>query len=217
LAGLDALDEAVGRSAEMGSPAIVNIGSANLQSAYAPATMAGLVILGHVTRLAIDKGVTVIAPQRAVDNIPVAREVMRESYMVEGEEALFNAEEQVLYTPTQASISALSDRLLPAVNIMIGNYAHEAIIYAEAFGRIGAIQVGGTTKKDQVYMFAAVCDYTLIGEEIIATRAYLEREPMELSTIRATDLIKIVLILISLVGSLLITAGNETILTIMNR
>jgi len=57
--------------------------------------------------------------------------------------------------------------------------------------------------------FVVACDYTLIGEELYAAGAYLSKEPRLLGSLKGSDLMKALLILIIVVGCVLETAGYK--------
>lgn len=210
---IDAIEEAVGRGVEMGRPVVMNIGGGGLlRGEYAPPTIAGLTVLGHVAGLTARLGADLIAPMYSSggpETIPVATEIIHDAYLAEGAIERFNPEEMIQFLPVQASVMALADRERPAANIMIGYYWHESCIWAEAFGRVGAIQVGGTTNLYQIPFFAGACDYVLIGEEIYPVSAYISKDPKLIATIAGQDTFKWVSVVLLIVGALLVTAGSQ--------
>jgi hypothetical protein len=52
------------------------------------------------------------------------------------------------------------------------------------------------------------CDYTLIGEEYFAASALLSNDPRLLGSLKASDIIKIFLIVVIVVGCILATFGQ---------
>jgi hypothetical protein len=67
----------------------------------------------------------------------------------------------------------------------------------------GAIQIAGTANIHQLPFFVVACDYALVGEEFYAATAYLSREPGLVGTLKATDVMKVVLMLTIIIGVLL--------------
>jgi hypothetical protein len=98
-------------------------------------------------------------------------------------------------------------RQKPATVFYMGAFFAESLIMAETGNSIGAIQIAGTAQPAQLPFFVAACDYTLIGEELYAAGAYLSREPRLLGSLKASDLMKVALITIIVVGCALETAG----------
>ena len=104
-----------------------------------------------------------------------------------------------------------------ATNIMIGDFAFDALMYAEAGNQAGAIQVGGTAAITQIPFFVAACDYALIGEEIYAAAAYLTKDPVRIATIVAEDWAKFFVAGLLVLGAVLKTFGGlEVINSILN-
>ena len=222
IAGLDAIEEVVGRSVEMGRPIFDIIGMGTFTDSYATQTVAGLSILNYVAGLSAKLGAELIAPQASVDVMPVAIDLVRDAYNAEGKLDELNVDEQLPYlSGTQfawaSGIIGMAARLKPAGNIMIGPFWAESMMFAETFDRIGSMQVGGTARTFQIPFFAALCDYCLIGEEIFAAGAYVSGDPSQLGTVAAQDWYKMAAIALSIVGAILATAGINVIGDLLGR
>jgi len=210
--GLDAIEEVIGRSVEMGRPVFDIVGMGQFTDAYATQTIAGLSILDYVSTLCARLGAKLYAPQARVDVLPVAAEIVRNSYQAEGKLDELDIDEQIPYlSGTQfawaSGIIGMAARMKPAGNIMIGPFWAESMMFAETFDRVGSMQVGGTARMYQIPFFAALCDYVLIGEEMFAAGAYVSEDPQQLGSVAAQDWYKIAAILLMIVGTLLATAG----------
>src|SRR5688572_16826140 len=88
----------------------------------------------------------------------------------------------------------------PATNIFLGRFFAESLILAETGYVNRAIQIAGTAEITQLPFFVAACDYTLIGEELYAASAYMSREPALLAMLKATDAMKVLIILLIIAG-----------------
>lgn len=212
LPALDFIEESVGRAAEMGRPVVAQgfgSGSSGLQSSVAPQIVAALSVLGHVARICARHGTRLVATMRSESVVPVADEVLRTSYRLEGklEEYEANREEMLPWLQNQAQMVAIAYQLRPAAHIIIGTFWHESVQIAETFGNLGAVQIGGTGRLYQIPFFAAVCDMNLIGEEIYAVGAYISRTPQMLASIATQDYFKLISILLIIVGTILATLG----------
>jgi hypothetical protein len=210
--GLDAIEEIVGRSVEMGRPVFDIIGMGQFTDIYATQTIAGLSILSYVSTLCARLGAKLYAPQARVDVLPVAAEIVRESYRLEGKLDEIDVEEQLPFlSGTQfawaSGIIGMAARMRPAGNIMIGPFWAESMMFAETFDRVGAMQIGGTARMYQIPFFAALCDYVLIGEEMFAAGAYVSGDPQQIGSIAAQDWYKLAALVIGILGALLATAG----------
>ena len=214
--GLDAIEEVVGRAVEMGRPIFDIIGMGTFTDIYATQTIAGLSILSYVSTLSARLGAELIAPQASVDVMPVAAEIVRESYRVEDKLDELDIDEQLPYlSGTQfawaSGIIGMASRMKPAGNIMIGPFWAESMMFAETFDRVGAMQVGGTARMYQIPFFAALCDYVLIGEEIFAAGAYVSGDPQQIGSIAAQDWYKLTALALGILGALLATVGVTVI------
>jgi len=108
-----------------------------------------------------------------------------------------------------AAVNGIMLRDKPAANIYLGAFFAESLLLAETGFATKAIQVAGTAQVAQLPFFVVACDYTLIGEELYAAGAYLSKEPRLLGSLKGSDLMKAVLILIIVVGCVLETAGYK--------
>jgi len=90
-----------------------------------------------------------------------------------------------------------------ATNFFLGFFAAEALLMTETGNAIGAIQIAGSDAVTQIPFFITTCDYTLIGEELYAASAYLNREPMLLGTLKAQDYYKFLILSCIIVGAVL--------------
>jgi len=204
LAGLDAVEEAVGRATEMGKPILYILGTSSISDI---ATIAGLNILGQVARKTAEYETPLIVPTYDFIVHAVAREVVKEGYNAKGRPDLFNEDMVFFLTDNQmgyaAGCSGIMAREKPATNLFMGMFYAESLILAEAGAATGAIQIAGTDAVTQLPFFVTACDYTLMGEELYAASAYLSKEPLLVGTIKAQDFGKVIIVGLVLLGSLI--------------
>ena len=201
IAGLDALDEAIGRATEMGRPVLYVPGIDEIKEIQ---TIYSMMILRHVARKTAEYGTELIVPVKDSVVLTFAEESVKQGCLDAGRPDAFIADnvrylsnEQFAYC---AGVAGIMNREKPAANIMLGMFFAESLILAETGFSTGAIQVAGSAKQHQLPFFVAACDYTIIGEEYFAVTAYLTREPGLLGTIRAADVFKIVAVVALLTG-----------------
>jgi hypothetical protein len=201
IAGLNALDEAIGRATEVGKKVFYIPG---IQSMDDIQTVASVAILGYVARATARYGTDLDVPNKDPLTFVSAREAVRGSYLAEGRPDLYR-EEMVNYVTYDqfaftAAVSARMIRERPAAIFLIGYFFAESLILAETGQSTGAIQIAGQADPTQLPFFVATCDYTLIGEELYAAGAYLTREPVLLGSMRGQDIAKAIVIVLSVVG-----------------
>lgn len=209
IAGLEAIDEAIGRATEMGKPVHYSPG----MSSFGSELYAGLAVLSYVAKLAAQYDTKLIVTTRRPQVHPVATEIVKQSYLEAGRPDAFNPEDirylsdwQFSYT---AAVMGIFQREKPAANLMIGYWMAEALVLAEAGAQAGCIQIGANTNVFQIHFFIVTCDYTLIGEELFAASAYLTKDPMLTGTVVAQDMMKIIVGLLIVVGTIWATIKGD--------
>lgn len=207
IAGLQAIDDAVGRATEMGKPILYCPGIGYMEDI---ATIASLSILGEVAKKCAQYDTKLINPHLEPIVYTVAREIVKEAYTKVGRPDAFDPDSVYFITDLQFAYAAAVDGIMvrerPATNFLIGWFRAESLILAETGASTGAIQIAGTDQVSQLPFFVTACDYTLIGEELYAASAYISREPLLLGAIKGEDfgkiVISVVLIGASIVGLL---------------
>jgi hypothetical protein len=208
IAGLDAIEEAVGRATEMGRPILYVPGideANNIQTIYS------MVILHNVAKMVAKYETPLIVPICRSFVVPLAEETVRAGYMDAGrpdsyrrDNVRYLSDEQFAFT---AAVNGIMLRERPAANLFLGSFFAESLMLAETGFSTGAVQIAGTANIHQLPFFVVACDYTLIGEEFFATSAYLSREPDLVGTLKATDWMKVLLIGLLIIGAVLETAN----------
>jgi len=206
--GLDAVDEAIGRSTELGKPILYLTGAQDMSD---PSTIAAAVILGRVAKRAAAYETELMVPHRDPITMAVCQEITKQAYLEAGKPDLFKEDANFFITSDQFSYTAAVDGIMlrkkPAANFFMGAYFAESLLLTETGASTGAIQIAGTDSDHQLPFFVTTCDYTLIGEELYAASAYLSREPIQIGTLRGQDIGKAVLLTVMGVGTLLATVG----------
>lgn len=212
IAGLEALDQALGRATEMGKPVLFMHG---LQTMDNVSTIAAVNILGRVARrtAAYDTALRVANNDPVV--MAVSQEVVKEAYLEAGRPDAYNPDSVYLAATEQFAYAAALEGVMvrdrPAAHIMMGYFYGEALLLAETGSTTGAIQIAGTDSYTQLPFFVTTCDYTLMGEELYAASAYLSREPRLLGSLKGQDLGKAILIAVLVGGALLATCGVQAL------
>jgi hypothetical protein len=209
--GLDAVDEAIGRSTELGKPILYLTGAHDMSD---PSTIAAAVILGRVAKRTAAYETELMVPHRDPITMAVCQEITKQAYMEAGKADLFKEDSNFFITSDQFSYTAAVDGIMlrkkPAANFFMGSYFAESLLLTETGASTGAIQIAGTDSDHQLPFFVTTCDYTLIGEELYAASAYLSKEPVQIGTLRGQDIGKAVILSAILIGTVLATIGAVT-------
>lgn len=210
IAAIDAIDEAVGRAAEMGRPVHFSPGY-SLGGLYnplmGPGVMAGLSILNRVADSTAKRGVRLIVSLAQPESIPIADEILRSAYATHGQKVptdavRFISTEQYSYA---VGVLGILREERPGANILIGSFWSEALQFAEGGAYIGSVQIGGTPTASSIPFFVASCDYCLIGEEVYAARAYVDLDPPHLGSLVGQDIMRTIILVLCFLAWI---AGN---------
>jgi hypothetical protein len=211
--GIDVIDEAIGRATEMGKPVHITNGLATLYSAASPQTIAGLSVLSYSAKQCAKNGTPLITTIYVPETIPLIMEIYREASVMAGAPEWFN-EYNIRYMSSErfsyaTGVQGVLQREKPAASLLMGNFMAEALVFAESGYLAGAIQVAGTAATSQIPFFVAVCDYTLLGDELYAAGAYLSGDSTQIASIAGQDIGKYWAIVLLLVGLILSAIGNK--------
>ncbi len=211
IAGLSAIDEAVGRATEMGRPVLFVTGIQDINEIQ---TLAGLTVLSRVAKTAAEYGAQIEVPTCRSLVMAAARETVEASYLAAGRPDSYQPDRIHYLTDEQfayvAGVTGYMVREEPAACIYMGGFYAESLILAETGNHIGAIQVAGTAMPSQLPFFVASCDYTLIGEEFFAASAYLSDDPLQIGSLKGQDWGKFVSVLVLVVGVFFATVASIT-------
>lgn len=191
IAGLNAIDEAIGRATEMGKPVLMVPGLGDLNAI----SMQAINIFAYVTRTAarFANPIRLCCGNAAVYTL--AQEVIRDVYQAEGMIEQMHADSVQFVSDRQfafaAGVSGIILREKTAASFFMGEFFAESLIFAETANSIGAIQVASSTENTQTPFFIAACDYVLIGDEFYAASAYLTREPVLVGSLIGQDWCKL--------------------------
>ena len=201
IAGLDAVDEAIGRATEMGRPMFYLCG---LDPMTTVSTIAATNLLGHVARKVANYESQVKVPCFDPIVMSVCQETVREAYYEAGRPDAYKEDNVFFLTNDQfsyvAAVNGMMVRERPAANFFFGYYYAESLLLGEVGQSTGAIQIAGTDSNVQIPFFITSCDYVLIGEELYAASAYISREPKLMGSIKASDMAKAVILITLLLG-----------------
>jgi hypothetical protein len=213
--GIDAIEEGIGRATEMGRPVLYVPGIDELQDIQ---TIASMLILGQVAKKVAEYQADIIVSC----TIPIVREVADEVvkagfYQAGYPEAYKPANTRFISSEQFAFCAGTNGIILrekPSTNIFLGRFFAEALILAETGFVNRSIQIAGTAEATQLPFFVAACDYTLIGEELFAVSAYLSQDPRLVSSLKASDYVKLFIVAMMIVGTIAATFGNDSVITL---
>ena len=93
--------------------------------------------------------------------------------------------------------------------LFLGSWYHKAVIFTENAARVGALTLGGTDTTHNIPFLVAICDYSIIGEELYALGAYVSEDPTQTASLAGQDIGKYIALILILLGSILATVGFD--------
>jgi len=210
--GISAVEEAVGRATEMARPLLFTPGwGGDIQR---PTIIASMNFLSHIAEKTAQYDCNLVYPTHDPVIMTVAQEVVKESYMKAGYPDRYREKDITYVSSSQfgyaAAVDGMISRLQPASIFLLGTFEAESLILAETGNSIGAIQIAGTDSTIQLSFFIVACDYTLIGEELFAASGYLSGNRSILASVRAQDILKVIIMVLLLISVIWSTVNSLT-------
>jgi len=215
IAGIEAVEDAVGRATEMGRSVLFIPGIQDMDNVQ---TVAGLTILASIAKKTAEYETKLNVHVSRSIVMSTGRETVKEAYLSQGRPDLFY-EDMVYYITDEqfgyvAAVDGIMVREKPAACFYMGAFFAESLILAETGNYVGAIQIAGTAMPSQLPFFVAACDYTLIGEELFAASAYLSGDKKIIGALKGQDVGKVTAMGAIFLGTIFATlyslTGNET-------
>ena len=217
IAGMNEIDNAIGRATEMGRPILYVLG---LGAPEEIATIASYTILARVAKKTAEYRTSLLVPCNEPIVMTIAQETVRNAYLEAGHPDAYSDDMVYFVTSMQfayvAAVNGLMLREKTATNCYFGKFYAESLLLSEAGNIAGSIQVAGTDEVAQLPFFVTTCDYTLIGEELYAASAYLGRDPLLLGALKAQDFAKAAVMVFILIGALLISFNIDWVLKLIS-
>jgi hypothetical protein len=205
----DRLRRSIGLAVEAGMRLHVSLGRGILTGPQSAVAFVGLSMLERIARATGISDQPPVATTGESSLAILAQDTLRGAAQFSGAE----------FDPTSAMVAGLTpfsyatgtmvvvhDEGVGA-NILVGSFGSEAALIAEASDRADSLTLAGTDLITGQAILYATAEEPLIGEEVFAGGAYLGVGPLHTASLRAQDLLRILIILVILVGVLLRLLG----------
>ncbi len=211
LEALQSLPITVGRAVETGKRLHISIGSGSVGQTDTAAALVGLTVLDQISEVTVisDKPPVVTTGDGVV--MLLAQDTLQHVY------ARQNAADR--YDPTSARVAGLSPTSFSAATstmvtddalagtVLIGSVGPEIILLTEAGSRAGVTTLAGSDDPAAQAVLFATADAPLIGEDLFASGAYIGRNPAHVASLRAQDILRLIIGAAIMLGVLAKTAG----------
>ncbi len=194
LSAYKALDGHIGRAVESDSQLHISLGRASLSSADSPASVAALTVLSKMANDGSANGVPPLVTVGEGTLLPIAQESLRfahENAQQEGSAGLARfmaAENQPYVYAGSVAVGLQQNKIIS--NVLVGKFGAEISIINESANRQDMEQVIGSDDITAVALGSMVTDKILLGEELLASGAYLEGTMMQIASLQAQDVLR---------------------------
>jgi hypothetical protein len=205
------LNHSVGLAVEMGTRLHISLGRGNLLTSRGGSALAGLAMLRRLSeRTSVSDRPPVVTSGDASLAI-LSRDTLQSGYRAAGAEDQYRFSTGRLtgLTPFSYAAGALStihDESVSA-NIVLGDLGIEAGLLAEAADRENTSLIAASDDLAAQSIFFAASEEPLIGEELFAAGAYVGAGASHEASLHVQDILRWLIILGILIGSLLKFVG----------
>jgi hypothetical protein len=204
-----ALANQVGRAVESGRQVHLTLGRGSISG---PATITSLAGLGALDSLARDGCGSNVPPIVTAGDgtlLPAGQDSVRHAYTEAGRlrdylpgKVQFVAVDTMPFVYA-AGVGDIVQQGNVGGNVMVGRFGLELALVTETARRSNAEQVIGTDDPVGLALAFAATENVLVGEELLAARAYLEGEPTHLASLQVQDIMRFVVAGVILLAALL--------------
>lgn len=203
LPAFDALQGQIGRGIETGRAAHISIGVGGIAGEETLVTLAGAAIVDSLAQEAADTGASPVVTTADGTALFLAQDMLRRPYTRRGDLGGYDPlNAQMLgMQPFQyaAGVMELLAHAQPVSNAMVGSFGPEVGLIAEEGVKRGLTQVAGSTDARALAVLQPSVDHLLVGEEVFAAGAYLDRRPGHLARLGTQDLARFILLMLIIV------------------
>jgi hypothetical protein len=207
ISALDKLPHLMSQAVESGQQIHISVGTGGLTDSRTASTLAGLAVLDHMAERGCGSGVPPLVTVADPMVLPAAQDSLRQVYQRHGRRKEYSGTQVEMVAPQPAiyglGASTRLDQKETAANLMFGSFGSEALLLAEPGVQKGIPLLAGTDDPEAMALLVAAADDSIIGEELFAVSAYLNRRPAHLASLRAQDLLRLAVVVLILLASIL--------------
>ena len=210
IAAYKRLCELVSQAAESGHVIHVGMGSGGIGTPATPEALMGLTVFGYIARQAGQYNQATLGTTGDPTILTAAQGILQRARAEAGFPEQYSGRELQFYGPHPFAYAVGAFDSLRArpylANVLLGHFGAEGLWLAEATSSKEMSRLGGVAPPTAAALMQSSLDETVIGEEVFAAGAYLDK-PSHLGSLASQDLMRIIIILTILVGSILTSLG----------
>lgn len=205
------LQKAINLIVESGKGAHITVGRGSILSPQAGSTLAAMEMLSHLSRLCLNGDIPPISTSGDGAVNLMAIDTLRDAYR--------SIHLQQRFHPLTAQVSGVSPYSYIAgamlaqrddtrtLTVALGSFGPEIGLLADTSERMQAHTIGGTDNLLAQAILYATSRSPLIGEEFFAASAYTRGATFQVASLKAQDILRIILVLGILAGAVLKMLG----------
>ena len=211
IAAFARLRRAIGISVEDGTRLHISLGRSGLQTPNGAPGLAGLAMLRHLIEQTSASDKPPVVTSGAGDLSILTRDTLQAGYKAAGAEDIYNPTTGRLTGLTPFSFAAgaipsMRDENVSS-NVFIGHFGPEVALLTDTAERTNSPAVAAAVDPTAQAILYASVEEPLIGEELFAAGAYINAGPAHQASLQVQDILRVVIILVLLGGSVLKLAG----------
>lgn len=211
IAAFTRLKRAIGISVEDGTRLHISLGRSGLQTPNGASGLAGLAMLRHLVEQTSASDKPPVVTSGAGDLSILTRDTLQAGYIAAGAEDIYDPTTGRLTGLTPFSFAAgaipsMRDENVSS-NVFIGHFGSEVALLTDTADRTNSPAVAAAVDPAAQAILYASVEEPLIGEELFAAGAYSNAGPAHQASLQVQDILRLVIILVLLGGSVLKLAG----------
>jgi hypothetical protein len=207
--GFEILKGVMGRAIESGRTLHLSLGVGSMANETTADSLAGLSVLNYLTEQAVKTGISPTVSMADPTVMLYAQNAIRSAYTANPAEAETAYRNVRWIAPQPAAYAAGVMNILSLenaeANVMVGKFGDEYLLMGETAARRQMTHVGGTSDPNTLPFIYASAQETLLGEEIYAAGAYLNRVPAHIGSLVAQDAMRWLVAVVILGGIVVAT------------
>ncbi len=202
---------AVRLAVEDGTRVHFSLGRGDIIGTQSAAAFVGLSMLRRIARLTSVSDSPPIASSGDGALALLSQDTLQSAYQALGVASQYDPSAARLTGLTPFSYAAGTMPLIAdeqaSSNVMAGSFGNEVALITDASEAQGSFSLGGTDDVSAQAILYATAQEPLIGEELFAGGAYLEAGPLHEASLHAQDILRLLIVLTLVGGSLLKLLG----------
>jgi len=193
----ESLPATVGAAVETGRRIHISVGAGAIGEVSTPATLTGLSVLDQIASVAAISDKPPIVTTADGVAMLLAQDILRGVYKRQNAPEEYDGLAAQVVGLSPLGYGAALTGVIPddsvAGTVLMGSVGQEAVLMTEAGQRAKTPTVAGSDQPAAQALLFATADHPLVGEDLFAGNAYINRRPEHLASLRAQDWMRLLI------------------------